>query len=226
MRRSRFPPPGDLKRLPTLRRYGGLGVPNALACRAGRFNSDIELPYSLRHVDFRATLEDVYDLFCDVNTLLVGRGLKRLADMVRPAILSGVVSELVTASLAKHSRSLAVNSYHNGHPDLVLSGQYPDDAARAGSEGVEIKSTVNPRGAVDTHGARPQWLCVFVYEIDTKTEPVTERVPLRFTAIYLAPVTNADFRSNPRATSLGTRTASLHKDGLKKLRDNWVYLDS
>ena len=190
----------------------------------GRFNPDSQLPYSLRHVDFQATMEDVYDLFYDVNTLLVERGFKRLEDMVRSAILSGVVSELVTASLAKHSRSLAVNRYHNGHPYLVLSGRYPNDAVQAGEEGVEIKSTVRPGGAVDMHGARDQWLCVSVYEIDTDTEPVAARGPLQFTAIYLAPVTVADFRHNSRDTSLGTRTASLHKDGLEKLRKNWVYL--
>lgn len=31
-----------------------------------------------------------------------------------------------------------------------------------------------------------------------------------------------DFRRNARG-ELGTRTATLHKDGVKKLRENWIY---
>ena len=43
-----------------------------------------------------------------------------------------------------------------------------------------------------------------------------------FTEIYLGKVTTGDFRKNPRG-ELGTRTATLHKDGIKKLRDSWIY---
>ena len=31
-----------------------------------------------------------------------------------------------------------------------------------------------------------------------------------------------DFRSNPRG-ELGTRTATLHRDSVRKLREHWVY---
>lgn len=47
-------------------------------------------------------------------------------------------------------------------------------------------------------------------------------VPMTFTEVYLGKVTRADFRKNPRG-ELGTRTATLHKDGIKKLRDSWIY---
>ena len=65
-------------------------------------------------------------------------------------------------------------------------------------------------------------MCVFVYETDTATEPATERRPITFTEIYLGQVTVNDFRTNPRG-ELGTRTATLHRDGIAKLRQNWVY---
>jgi len=70
-------------------------------------------------------MQDVYDFFYDVNCGLTERGLQRLDDMLRPAIMSGVLSDMLTASLAKHSRSLTVNLYHNGHPDLVVAGCTP-----------------------------------------------------------------------------------------------------
>ena len=101
---------------------------------------------------------------------------------------------------------------------------YPGNDVKAGLEGVEIKTTRKAGGAVDTHGARDQWLCVFVYSVDAESEPARAKEPMTFTEVYLGHVTTDDFRRNPRG-ELGTRTATLHKEGIRKLRDNWVYRD-
>ncbi len=186
------------------------------------FNRKAVLPYELRLKDFEMSMQDAYDFFYDVNVALIERGLERLDDMLRPAIMSGFLSDLLTASLAKHSRALTVNLYFNGHPDLVVKGAYSGNSVQAGVEGVEIKTTRKAGGAVDTHGARDQWMCVFVYKTDNMTEPARERLPMTFTEIYLGKVTVGDFRKNPRG-ELGTRTATLHRDGIEKLRENWIY---
>jgi len=141
--------------------------------------------------------------------------------MLRPAIMSGLLSDMLTASLAKHSRVLTENHYFNGHPDLIVQGIYVGNAVQAGTEGIEIKTTRKAGGAVDTHGAREQWMCVFVYNVDTESEPARDRQPMKFTEVYLGRVTIEDFRKNPRG-ALGTRTATLHKEGIKKLRDYWI----
>ena len=133
-------------------------------------------------------MQDVYDLFHDVNSLLVARGLRRLEDMLLPAAMSGVVSDLLAASLANHARTLTQNRHFNGHPDLLVEGMYPNNAVSAGTEGVEIKSTRKKGGAVDTHGARDQWMCVFVYAVDADTEPARKRHPMVFKEVYLARV--------------------------------------
>ena len=186
-------------------------------------NKDAELPFELRLSDFENGMQDVYDFFHDVNEMLLGKGLQRLDDMTRPAAMSGMISDMITASLARFSRSLVPNEYFNGHPDLVVRGRYANNSVAAGEDGVEIKSTRKSGGAVDTHGARKQWMCVFVYEVDTETEPASEREPMRFTEAYLGHVEEADFRSNARTTQKGTRTATLHKDGIAKLRKSWIY---
>lgn len=129
---------------------------------------------------------------------------------------------MLTASLAKHSRTLVVNQYFNGHPDLVVKNRYSDNRVKAGEFGVEIKTTRKGGGAVDTHGARDQWMCVFVYAIDNKTEPGNHRRPMNFTEVYLGQVTALDFRKNARG-ELGTRTATLHAEGIAKLRRSWIY---
>ena len=187
-----------------------------------KFNTKSNYPYQLRPEDFQMAMQDVYDFFFDVNSHLTGKGLQRLDEMLRPAIMSGVISDMLTASLASHSRTLTENRYFNGHPDLVVQGVYPENSVKAGSEGVEVKTTRKSGGAVDTHGARDQWMCVFVYTIDNTTEPISDRSPMTFTEVYLAKVLVADFRKNSRG-ELGTRTATLHKDGVKKLRENWIY---
>ena len=188
-----------------------------------KFNPNAALPFEVRPQDFQMAMQDVYDFFYDVNGHLSAKGLQRLDDMLRPAIMSGVLSDMLTASLAKHSRVLRENRYFNGHPDLIVQGVYADNAVKAGKEGVEVKTTRKAGGAVDTHGARDQWMCVFVYDVDTATEPATNRRPMTFTEVYLGHVTTEDFRRNPRG-ELGTRTATLHKDGIQKLREHWIYL--
>lgn len=188
----------------------------------GTFNKGAVLPFQLRIDDFRMAMQDVYDFFYDVNSLMREKGLERLDDMLRPANLSGMLSDMLTASVAKHSRTLTQNQAFNGHPDLVVKGIYPKDAVRSGTEGVEIKTTRKKGGAVDFHGAREQHLCVFVYVVDNDTEPAIARTPLRFTEVYLGRVVIADFRKNERG-ELGTRTATLHGEGIEKFRGHWIY---
>ena len=189
---------------------------------ADAFNSGLDLPYSLRLLDFQMAMQDVYDFLYDVDSNLLTRSLPRFESMLRPAILSGILSDLLTSNLARHSRSLTENAFFNGHPDLIVEGMYPGDAVKAGEDGVEVKCTRKRGGAVDTHGARAQWMCVFVYAVDAETEPASARRPLTFTEVYLARVEVEDFRKNPRS-ELGTRTATLHRDGVKKLREGWLY---
>jgi hypothetical protein len=105
------------------------------------FNKSANLPFSLRLKDFDAAMQDVYDFFYDVNKLLLGKGLHRLDDMLRPAAMSGMLSDMLTASMAKHSRVLVENKHFNGHPDLVVQGRYANNSTVSGTDGVEIKST-------------------------------------------------------------------------------------
>ena len=187
-----------------------------------KFNGDLKLPYELRLKDFELAMQDVYDFFFDVNNSLWKKGLPRFDDMLRPAAMSGIISDMLTGCLARHSRTLVENHYHNGHPDLIVRGRYPNDAVQSGEHGVEVKSTRKKGGAVDTHGAREQWMCVFVYGVDNTTEPASLRAPMEFREVYLAHVSVADFRRNPRG-ELGTRTATLHRQGVARLRESWVY---
>ena len=65
-------------------------------------------------------------------------------------------------------------------------------------------------------------MCVFVYNVDNIGEPAISRDPMTFTEVYLGKVELVDFRRNNRG-ELGTRTATLHAAGIRKLRHSWVY---
>lgn len=54
-----------------------------------KLNPQATLPFELRLEDFQLAMQDVYDFFHDVNQGLVQKGLQRLDDMLRPAIMSG-----------------------------------------------------------------------------------------------------------------------------------------
>jgi hypothetical protein len=94
------------------------------------FNLQAHLPFQLRLEDFEIAMQDVYDLFFDVNSGLLDEGLERLDDFLRPAIMSGLLSDLLTASIAKHARALTQNRYFNGHPNLVVKGAPPTTRCR------------------------------------------------------------------------------------------------
>jgi len=164
-----------------------------LAVNRAAFNPRAEYPFSLRQNDFEIAMQDVYDFLHDVNSLLLDKGLHRLEDMMRGAGLSGMFSDMLRDSLAKHARGLVKNNHPNGHPDLIKRGEYPNDAVASGELGVEVKSTRKRGGAVDLHGPRDHWMCVFVYRADHESEPSSKREPTRFTEVYLAQVNARTF---------------------------------
>ena len=168
-------------------------------------------------------METLYDFFHAINTTLIDRGLEWMENTVRPAAVSNMISDMVAAAIAKHSNGLVENRQHNGHPDLIPRGVYAADTVKAGTEGVEIKST---RGRVaDTHGAREGWICQFNYRVDP--EPlIAQRRPTIITHIFLARVTEAHFRRNVRRTERGTNTSTLDRAGLVVLRQGLIYRDS
>ena len=87
-------------------------MPARETVKANAFNPAAKLPFELRLKDFEIVMQDVYDFFYDVNSLFLRKGLPRLEDTLRAANMSGMISDMLTASVAKHSRTLCQNEYH------------------------------------------------------------------------------------------------------------------
>jgi hypothetical protein len=85
--------------------------------------------------------------------------------VVLPCGLS-MVGEFMSATIPKYCQTLAKNTYHNGHPDLVPKGKFPKDACQHGTEGVEIKGSRHTSGWKG-HNAEDAWLMVFVFNANS-----------------------------------------------------------
>ncbi len=189
------------------------------------FNHAAELPYGLRVAEIRAALEEIYDFLHNVNRFLTERGWDRLEETLEAATFSGVISEMVVQSTSKQSAALIKNQYHNGRPDLVPRGIYPEDAVHQGENGVEVKASRND-GGWQGHNVEDGWICIFQYQIDSQTEPIEEREPTKFVRVLLAQLDESDWSfSGRRETSRRTPTASILRSGKEKLLSNPVYLD-
>lgn len=110
------------------------------------------------------------------------------------------------------------NGYHNGHPDLLPVGVYPNNMIQYAHEGVEVKCSRNASGW-QSHNAEASWILVAVYTLDMSTQPEEDRCPTFFNRVMLAKLEAEDWSFAGRsATSRRTPTASILKSGVLKLR--------
>lgn len=184
----------------------------------GRFVG--QLPYGLTFENFQNASRQVDTILSSVNAALASAGLAPIHDVITtPATLSALISDLFAYALAFESLQLEVNSFHNGHPDLVPVGVYPGDGIQAGHEGVEVKATKNV--VADAHGARAGWWCQVRYQVPVRLSGATDDPAVR--QVCLSRFDESDFRRNPRKTETGTRTATPSGEAVRRLNQSVVY---
>ena len=189
------------------------------------FNRSAQLPYGLTTTHIRRAMESFTSFLGLVNQALHGSSLERLESILMPANFSSIVGEFVGAAIPKFCSTLARNRYHNGHPDLIPTGLYPDNRIKLASEGVEIKGSRWYSGW-QGHNAEDTWLMVFVFESDKPEDKVKghEPKPFQFRLVVGAKVEKSDWKFSGRsATSRRTITASISRSGYDKMFGNWIY---
>ncbi len=188
------------------------------------FNPETIIPFgvSIEHI-YRAML-DITDFLRTVDTELVRKGMARLEDMLMPANFSSMVGEFITSNLPKHCPSITKNTYHNGHPDLLPAGKYPNNAAQhVGVDGIEVKASRYLKGW-QGHNPEDVWLMVFVFESGRPSDAIKGRLRFRFVAVYGALLEKTDWQFAGRSqTSRRTITATVLPSGFVKMAQNWVY---
>ena len=87
------------------------------------FNKKAVFPCGLTVVHVRKAMADYLDFLGFLNQQLNTRQLQRLEAFLMPANFSSMVGEFMSAAIPKYCKTLAKNTYHNGHPDLVPAGR-------------------------------------------------------------------------------------------------------
>jgi hypothetical protein len=198
-----------------------------VAVRAERFSGECELPYGLNVGQIRAAMDDFVSFIHLVDSRLHRSGMAPLETTLMPANFSSVVGEFMVARLDARCPTLAKNRYHNGHPDLIPTGQFPGDAAQHSAEGVEVKASRYLSGW-QGHNPEETWLMVFAFQ---SSRPVDrhegrDHVPFGFVKVVGAQLTRDDWSfSGRKGDSRRTITASVRASGYARLEANWIYRD-
>lgn len=185
-----------------------------------------DLPYNLKPRDFRRAVEDIHELLHDINVSLTSKGYGRLEEFVAPAAFSGFISNAAEAAIANNSRALVTNQKHNGYPDLLPDGIYPNNATQHGtSGGLEVKATRYP-SSWQAHGPREGWFCVLKFGIDTDEEvAVIDRSPTTIQEVLVAQIETTDWNWQPaKEGKIRSGTASMRTSGRVKLRSQPVWV--
>jgi hypothetical protein len=160
-----------------------------------------------------------------INAQLATRKLPPLECILMSANFSSVVSEFISMTIPKFCPSIVKNQYHNGHPDLVPAGRYPENACQYGHEGIEVKGSRYLKGW-QGHNAEESFLMVFCYESGRPTDEAkgVKAKPLRFLLVCGAHLERDDWTFTGRSeTSRRTITASVNRSGYAKMMENWIY---
>lgn len=189
------------------------------------FNPNTEIPFGLRTDHVRSAMQEFLDFLGFVNTAMFSKEIPRLEAFLMPANFSSMVGEFMNSAIPKYCSTLVKNTYHNGHPDLVPAGMFPNDAAQHDTRGIEIKGSRHVRGW-QGHNAEECWLMVFVFDSNSSRDAMSGVAPrpFRFVGVYGAQLVKDDWNFSGRSeTSRRTITASVNRGGFDKMTSNWIY---
>jgi hypothetical protein len=198
-------------------------IPGPLRPRG--FNKRVDLPCGLTTGHVQKAMIDFLDFLGFLNQQLNSRQLPRLESLLMPANFSSMVGEFMSATIPKYCKTLAKNTYHNGHPDLVPAGRFTKDACQHGRDGIEIKASRHGSGW-QGHNAEDIWLMVFVFDANSARDVSLEVGPkqFRFLKVVGAQLEKSDWAFSGRSeTSRRTITASVTRSGYEKMDTNWIY---
>lgn len=191
------------------------------------FNPNAQLPFDCTTGHIRQAMEEFVDFLGFINTQLHSRGIARFEMMLMPANFSSLVGEFMNSAIPKYASGLVKNRYHNGHPDLIPAGHFPNDAVQYSNIGIEVKASRYSRGW-QGHNPEEAWLMVFVFASNRPDDSAkgVESKPFQYLMVVGAKLETEDWVFSGRSeTSRRTITASVAKTGYEKMMANWVYKD-
>ena len=197
-----------------------LDLPKASTSHA---NTRVKLPYGLTARQVVAAINSVYAYLQATNESSVACGYPRAEELMQPAGFSGHISLLFVEYFAKHSHStLMVNSYPNGHPDLLSRHHTRTGKEKSGKHGIEVKTT---RSNAQAHSARSGWIIVVEIACDLYG-PEYMRAPTRVLRVQIAKLEARHWNYYGRKKkSKRTPTSSIKATARALFKDIYVHPD-
>ncbi len=198
---------------------------NPLPLDQNGFNLDAQIPYGLTIQHIKSAMEAYLKFLSFINNQLHSIAIDRLESFLMPANFSSMVGEFMTSTIPKFCPSMAKNAYHNGHPDLLPKGMFPENSIQHSTDGIEVKASRHQSGW-QGHNPENVWLMVFVFDSNTardKSLGIAAR-PFRFVKVVGSQLNKNDWAFSGRSsTSRRTITASVTRSGFEKMEANWIY---
>lgn len=189
------------------------------------FNQGVDLPYGLMTEHIYQAMSGFIEFLGFINQQLYTKKMDRLESMLMPANFSSMVGEFMAANIPTFSKGVVKNQYHNGHPDLIPTGCFPNNAVQHADEGIEIKGS---RYLKRWQGHNPEdtWLMVFCFDSNRPADYSCGIFPkpFQFLGVFGARLKKEDWLFAGRSeTSRRTITASVTETGYRKMTENWIY---
>ena len=188
------------------------------------FNPNAKLPYGVTYNHVRAAMNDFIHFLGFINQQLHRKRLTRFEKMLMPANFSSMVGEFMSVTIPKYCPTIVKNNYHNGHPDIVPTGIFVDDAVQHSKQGIEVKASRYLRGW-QGHNPEDVWLLVFIF--DSNRPKLEAPKPFQFIKVAGSQLKKNDWLFSGRSsTSRRTITASVTESGYNKMLANWIYQEN
>jgi hypothetical protein len=164
------------------------------------------LPYGVSVTHIQQPIQIVYSILDDMSRPLIGRGIGRVEDFMLGNSLSGMISELLVQQLAQ-TTGMKRNIRVGGFPDL-LPEHYPGNAYQDASDGIETKTTIQPRKLEAHHQSVGDFL-LFQYFVDVpdpRRVPLSERWPIEFYGVVFGRVGDKSWWNKASTGRTGRKT--------------------
>lgn len=193
--------------------------------RIEHFNPRAVIPHGVTTAHICAAMNEYVDFIRMVNQRMLENGSIRFESILMPANFSSIVGEFMSAGIPKQHTGIVKNGYHNGHPDMVPAGRFPDNSVQHAGEGIEVKGSRYLKGW-QGHNPEETWLMVFMFDSNRPVDAFEGIAPkpFRFLRVAGAQLTTSDWQFAGRsATSRRTITATVKDSGYRKMMANWIY---
>lgn len=188
-------------------------------------NKNAQLPHGVKPEHIFKAMAEFTNFLGIINGELKRKKSKQFEYILMPANFSSVVGEYMNSSIPMFCKSVAQNGFHNGHPDIIPKGQFPNDAVQHSQTGIEIKASRYLRGW-QGHNPEEVFLMVFCFESSNPND-IPKNIPpkpFRFLKVVAANLLKEDWKFAGRSsTSRRTITAAVTKSGFEKMESNWIY---